>query len=324
MLTYVARRLLFSVPVLVLASVVIFVGVTVVSNPLALLEQQPGISDVTIDNLRARKHLDESVLVQYAYWVREALTDRFGTNLFGNRAIWPELRRSMWFTMQLVVAAELFAVALAAVVGVLSGKRQYSWFDNLATTASFVGFSVPIFWAALILQVVFTNLYRATGVRVVYTAGLSSLDPGAGLAFFVDRLQHLALPILALSITSIAQYSRYMRAAMLEVVGSDYVRTARAKGVRESAVTYRHAFRNALIPLTTVVGWNLGVVFGGTIVIETVFGIPGMGTYFYDALRTRDVYPLMAWLMVTAVIIIAFNLVTDIVYGFLDPRIRYD
>ncbi|HVL99981.1 MAG TPA: ABC transporter permease [Egibacteraceae bacterium] len=324
MATYVLRRLLFSIPVLFLASVIIFFGVSAVSNPLSILQQQPGVSEITIQNIAERKHLDEPIPVQYGYWVRDALTNRFGTNLFGDRAIWPELRRSMWYTAQLVVAAEIFAIGLAIAIGVVSAKRQYSWFDNLATTGSFVGFSIPIFWAALILQVIFTNLYRATGVRIFYTAGLSSVDPGTGLAFLVDRLQHLALPILALSITSIAQYSRYMRTSMLEVLHSDYVRTARAKGLPERTVTSRHSLRNALIPLTTVIGWNLGVIFGGTIIIETVFGIPGMGRYFFTALSIRDVYPLMAWLMITAIVIIVFNLITDIVYGYLDPRIRYD
>lgn len=323
-MTYVARRVLFSIPVLVLASAIIFFGVTAISNPLAILRAQPGVSEVTIDTIAERKLLDEPIHVQYRHWLSEATTNRFGTNLFGDRPIWPELRRAMWFTAQLVIAAELMAIVLAILVGIVSARKQYSWFDNASTTGSFIGFSIPIFWAALILQVLFTNLYRATGVRVFYTAGLSSVDPGSGLLFLVDRLQHLALPILALSITSVAQYSRYMRTSMLEVMHSDYVRTARAKGLPERSVTYRHSFRNALIPLSTVIGWNLGGVLGGSIVIETVFGIRGMGHYFFSALVARDVYPLMAWLMVTAVIIIVVNLLTDILYGYLDPRIRYD
>lgn len=324
MATYVLRRVLFSIPVLLLASAIVFFGVTAISNPLSLLEQQPGVSDITIQNIAERKNLDEPIVVQYGYWLRDAVTNRFGTDLFSDRPIWPDLRRSLWFTVQLVVAAQLIAIAFGVLVGVMSAKRQYSWFDNVATTGSFVGFSTPIFWAALVLQVIFTNIYRATDVRIFYTAGLSSIDPGTGAMFLVDRLQHLALPVIALSITSVAQYSRYMRTSMLEVLHSDYVRTARSKGLRERTVTAKHSFRNALIPLTTVVGWNMGVVFGGTIIIETVFGIPGMGSYFFENLLTRDLYPIMAWLMVTAVIIIVFNLITDIVYGYLDPRIRYD
>ena len=172
------------------------------------------------------------------------------------------------------------------------------------------------------LQLAATSLYEITGVRFFYTAGLSSSE--MTMPFVIDRLQHLALPILALSVTSVAQYSRYMRVSMLEVINSDYVRTAKAKGVPTRSITGKHALRNALIPLTTVIGWNLGVVFGGTIVIETIFAIPGMGRFFFDSLMERDIYPLMAWLMVTGVAIVAANLVTDLVYGSLDPRIRYE
>lgn len=323
MLTYVIRRLLWGLVVVFLSSVIVFFGVTAVTgDPLFELRQQPGISEVTLAEIADRKHLDEPIHVQYGYWLKDAVTNGFGTTLVNDRAIGPDLQRALVFTVQLVIAAEVLAVVIAIGIGVLSARRQYSWFDNLATTASFVGFSVPIFWAALVLQVIFTNLYEATGIRIFYTANLSS--PTTDMPFLIDRLQHLALPILALSIASIAQYSRYLRVSMLEVINSDYVRTARAKGVPQRTVTGKHALRNALIPLTTVIGWNLGVVFGGTIVIETIFAIPGMGRYFFDSLVARDIYPLMAWLMVTGIVIVVVNLVTDIVYGFLDPRIRYD
>jgi peptide/nickel transport system permease protein len=320
--TYILRRLLYSIPVLFIASAVIFMGVSAVGDPLTELRMQPNVSQTTIDNIVERKHLDQPVHIRYGYWLREAVTDQFGTNVMGNRPIWPELRRSMWFTIQLVIAAEVLAIVLAMILGVVSAKRQYSWFDNFTTMGSFVGYSIPIFWAALLLQILFTNFYRATGIRVFYTAGLSAVT--TDMPFIIDRLQHLALPVIALSITSVAAYSRYMRSSMLEVIHSDYVRTARSKGLTEGAVTYRHAFRNALLPLTTVVGVNLGAVFGGTIIIETVFGIPGMGRYFFTSLLSRDVYPLMAWLMVTAVLVILFNLIADLLYGYLDPRIRYD
>jgi peptide/nickel transport system permease protein len=320
--TYILRRLLYSIPVLFIASAVIFMGVSAVGDPLTELRMQPNVSQTTIDNIVERKHLDQPVHIRYGYWLREAVTDQFGTNVMGNRPIWPDLRRSMWFTIQLVIAAEVLAIVLAMILGVVSAKRQYSWFDNFTTMGSFVGYSIPIFWAALLLQILFTNFYRATGIRVFYTAGLSAVS--TDMPFIIDRLQHLALPVIALSITSVAAYSRYMRSSMLEVIHSDYVRTARSKGLSEGAVTYRHAFRNALLPLTTVVGVNLGAVFGGTIIIETVFGIPGMGRYFFTSLLSRDVYPLMAWLMVTAVLVILFNLIADLLYGYLDPRIRYD
>jgi peptide/nickel transport system permease protein len=207
---------------------------------------------------------------------------------------------------------------------VYSAIRQYSVFDYSTTTISFIGLATPIFWLALILQVIATNIYNKWNVRIFYTAGLSSVEPGHGIHFVIDRLQHLALPAFAIAFISIATYSRYMRASMLEVINSDYVRTARAKGLKERRVIMRHAFRNALIPIVTLVGLNFGALFGGAIVTETIFSLDGMGHYFIVALADGDPYRIQAWLIVTSIMIILGNLFADVVYGFLDPRIRYE
>lgn len=324
MLTYVIRRLLYSVVVLIAASFIIFTFVSLSNDPLAFLKMQPNASQTTIDNITARKHLDEPIPVQYLYWVKDAFTNQFGTTTIGDRPILPELTRVMGHTLQLVIAAELLAVLIAVFIGVYSALRQYSAFDYTATTFSFVGLATPVFWLALMLQVLFVNIYLWFDVRIFYTANLSGVDPGTGIHFFFDRVQHLGLPIIVLMVASIAQYSRYMRASMLEVVNSDYVRTARAKGLSEKKVTMRHAFRNALIPLVTIVALNFGGLLGGAVVTETVFALDGMGLYFVNQLNLGDPYPVMAWLMITATMIIIFNLVADILYGFLDPRVRYD
>jgi peptide/nickel transport system permease protein len=320
-LAFVLRRFAFSLFVIAAGSAVLFFAVSAVGDPLGQLREQPGISQQTIENITERKHLDEPLVVQYGYWAHSVVADGFGTTLMADRPIWPDLRRALSFTLQIVVAAEVLAIGVAIVLGVATAKRQYSIFDNLTTFGAFLGFAVPVFWLALILQVIFTNLYHATDVRIVYTSGVRS--PHA-TNFLIDRLQHLALPVVALSVNSIAQYSRYMRASMLEVLNSDFVRTARAKGLAEWRVTIRHSLRNALLPLTTVVGFNLGVVFGGSILVETIFGIPGMGRYFFSALLARDVYPIMAWFVVTGVLIVVFVLITDILYAYLDPRIRLE
>lgn len=300
---------------------IVFFGVSSVGDPLAEIKLRPRFSQTTVDLITERKHLDEPLIVQYGYWLGDAFTNRFGTTLLSDRPIWPELSRALKNTVQLVIAAEVFAIILALLLGVLSARKQYSVFDYATTTISFFGYSVPIFWFALILQVIVTNIFLATGVRVFFTAGLSSPAPAN---FFIDRLQHLALPIIALSYVSIAQYSRYARGSMLEVLNSDYVRTARAKGLPERSVTMKHALRNALIPVVTVAAVNMGAVFSGVILTESVFSLDGMGLFFVEALARREVYALMAWLMVTSVFIIVFNLIADIVYGILDPRIRYD
>jgi peptide/nickel transport system permease protein len=319
--TYVIRRLLYLIPVLAATSIIIFTFVSISGDPLTQVRQIPRVSQETIDNIIEKNHLDKPLLVQYGYWVREAVTNKFGNTLLSDEPIWPDLKRVLGNTLQLILLAETLAVSLAIAIGVISAVKQYSIFDYGATTMSFVGFSTPVFWFALILQVIFTNIYLNYGTRIFYTAQLSSPSPGN---FWIDRLQHLALPVITLTVIEVAQFSRYMRASMLEVINSDYVRTARAKGLLERNVIMKHAFRNALIPLVTVVALNFGGLFGGAFATETVFALDGMGLYFLRALSARDVYPLMAWLMVSSIIVVLFNLFADLIYGWLDPRIRYD
>jgi peptide/nickel transport system permease protein len=324
MLSYIVRRLLYSIPVLVAASFLIFTFTTTTSDPLSELRMVRNVNENAIALITKEKHLDRPVIVRYGYWVRDAVTDKFGTTIFGDRPIWDDIKRVVPNTLQLLLSAEIFSVLFAIALGVYTAIRQYSVFDYLTTSFSFLGLAVPVFWLALILQVVFTNIYLKWDIRVFYTAQLSSVDPGHGLSFFLDRVQHLVLPVTTLVVVNVAGYSRYMRASMLEVINSDYVRTARAKGLTERRTIMKHAFRNALIPLTTLVALDLGLLFGGAIITETIFALDGMGLYFIHALADGDPYPLMAWLMIVAVMIVMGNLLADIVYGFLDPRIRYE
>jgi ABC-type dipeptide/oligopeptide/nickel transport system permease component len=323
MFQYVVRRLLYSVVVLFAASFLVFTFVAVSGDPLAPLRITPNVSQQTIDNLAEKKHLDDPIPVRYAYWLKDAATNQFGTTLVGERPILPDLWRVMKHTLQLVIVAEILAILIAVGIGVYSALRQYSLFDYGATTFSFIGLATPVFWLALMLQVGVVYVYQWTGHNIFPVAGLNSVDPGTGIHFWIDRTHHLVLPVLVLMIASVAVYSRFMRASMLEVVNSDYVRTARAKGLSEQKVTMKHAFRNALIPLVTVVALNVGALLSGAVVTETVFSLDGMGLYFVTALGKNDPYPIMAWLMVTATIIIVFNLIADITYGYLDPRIRH-
>ncbi len=321
MLIFVVRRLLYSIPVLIITSFLIFWAVSVSGDPLTTVRQIPRVSQDTINSIIERNHLLEPFIVQYWEWVKSAFTDGFGTTLLGDAPILPDIKRVLGNTLQLIIAAEILSVMFAAIIGVVSAVRQYSAFDYTATTFSFLGFATPTFFLALLLQIFFTNLYLSTDVRIFYTSGLSSAGADN---FLIDRLQHLALPVITLAVLGIAQFSRYVRASMLEVVNSDYVRTAKAKGVRKRNVVMKHALRNALIPFVTAIALDFGALFGGAIVTETIFGIDGMGRYLVGHLNTRDVYPVMAWLMITSVIVIIFNLIADVVYGYLDPRIRYD
>ena len=321
MLVYVLRRLLYTIPVLFATSLIIFTFVTVSGDPLSTIRVIPNLSQITVDNLIEAKHLEDPLPVQYWHWLESAVTDKFGTKLLSDEPIWPELTRVLGNTLQLIIGATILSVLIAIAVGVISAVRQYSIFDYGSTAFSFFGLAMPVFWLGLILQIIFTNIYLNYGVRIFYTNQLSSPNPENWL---IDRVQHLMLPVLTLAFIGVAQYSRYMRASMLEVINSDYVRTARAKGLYEKRVIMKHAFRNALIPLVTVVALDFGALFGGAFATESVFALDGMGLYFLRSIGSRDVYPVMAWLMVTAVIVITFNLIADIIYGYLDPRIRYD
>ena len=323
MLAYILRRLLYSVPVLAATSFLIFTAVSITGDPLGRVRANPNISTQQIHAIEHSKGLDKPVVVRYGYWVRDAVTKQFGTTLFGNRKIWPDLRRVLGHTLQFLVTALVLAVIFGIAIGVYSALRQYSAFDYTATTLSFIGFASPVFWLALMLQVLVVQIYLKWDIRLFYTSGLSSPDAGGGLHWLLDRAQHLAIPVMAVCVLSMATYSRFIRAAMLEVLSSDYIRTARAKGLVERRVLLRHAFRNALIPLVTVVALDFGSLFAGAIVTETIFTLDGMGFYFINALQASDPYPVMAWLMVVATMVIVFNLVADLLYGVFDPRIRY-
>jgi peptide/nickel transport system permease protein len=322
MLTYIARRVLYSIPVLFFSTFFSFLFVSYAANPLVAARSNPRLSPHLLQLLIHQNHLDKPVVVRYFYWVEAIFTQKLGKSLITLKPIWPDITRTMGHTAQLIIIAESLAIVIGIAVGIYSAIRQYSLFDYSFTSISFLGFAMPVFWLALVLQILFVDVYNHWHVRIVYTSGLNTV-PG-GPAWSVDRLQHLVLPVITLFVVSFALYSRYMRASMLDVINSDYVRTARAKGVRERKVVMRHVFRNALIPITTVAALNIGGLLGGAIVTETVFTLDGMGHYFVLALGQGDTYEVMAYLLVTAVIIILFNLIADIAYGFLDPRIRYD
>jgi peptide/nickel transport system permease protein len=324
MLTYIARRLLYSIPVLIATSFLIFAGVSLIGDPLGGLKVNPLASQETIDHIRAEKHLSDPIPVQYGYWVRDAVLHKFGTPLLSQQPIWDDLKRVIPHTLTLVIAAELISLLIGIGIGIYSAVRQYSVFDYTATTFSFLGFAMPVFWLALMMQIAFTNLFLAWHVRIFYTSGLSSVDPGTGFHWVLDRAQHLAIPVMVLCVLNLAVYSRFMRASLLEVVNTDYVRTARAKGLTEQRVTMKHAVRNALIPVVTLAALNFGALIGGAIVTEQIFQLDGMGNYFIQNLFNQDIYPIMAWLMVVAIAVILFNLIADILYGVLDPRVRYD
>jgi peptide/nickel transport system permease protein len=320
MLTYIARRVVYSIPVLIVSSFLSFSFVSLAGDPTANLRQNPKVSQLTLHLLQHQYHLDQSIPVRYWYWLQDVFFHKLGTSLITSQPIWPDITRTLGHTAQVVLLGEALALVLGIAVGIYSAVRQYSVFDYSFTSLSFIGFAMPVFWLALLAQVFFVNIYLKWHVRIFYT---SQLNAHGNATWSLDRLQHIALPVLVLAIASFALYSRFMRASMLDVINSDYIRTARAKGLPEREVIMRHVVRNALIPLTTVAALNIGGLLGSAVVTETVFSLDGLGFYFVNKLGQQDVYAVMAYLMVTAVIIIIANLVADVLYGYLDPRIRY-
>jgi peptide/nickel transport system permease protein len=321
-LVYITRRFLYSIPVLVISTFLTFTLVSLGGNPLATLRANPKISHHTLHLLTLQYHLNQPIPVRYWYWVKDVVTHKFGFYLVGAQPIWPDLTRTLGHTLQVVGTAELLAFVIGVLIGIFSAVRQYSIFDYFFTTFSFLGFAMPTFWLALLLQIAFVDIYLKWNVRIFYTDGLNS--PGQNGTWTIDRLQHIALPVITLCIISLAVFSRYMRASMLDVLNTDYVRTARAKGLAEWRVIMGHVFRNALIPMATILALDIGGIFGGAIITESIFQLDGIGAWFIRELGSLDVYGVMAYLLVTAVMIILFNLVADIAYGYLDPRIRYD
>ncbi len=321
MIIYIIRRVLYSIPVLIISTFLSFAFVSYAGNPVAQLRNNPRIPASTIHNLIVQNHLDKSIPERYWYWVVDVFTNKLGKSLATLQPIWPDITRTIGHTAQVIIIAEVLALIVGCLIGIYSAIRQYSFFDYTFTTISFLGFAMPTFLLALMLQILFVDIYLNTGTRIFYTSGLNSPHEGA---WSVDRLQHIALPVITLFVISFALYSRYMRASMLEVKNMDYVRTARAKGVPEWRVVGRHVVRNALIPITTVAALNFGALLGGAIITETIFSLDGIGYYFVQRLQAGDIYAVMAYLLVTSVFIIFFNLVADILYGVLDPRIRYE
>ena len=319
MVTFVVRRVAYSIPVLLIASVLVFGFVRATTDPLARLRQ--GSRDPqAVPRERARLGLDKPLPTQYWKWLSGFVRGKWGDSFVSRRSATQEIRAKLWNTLQLIIWGILLSALVAIGIGVYSASRQYSVLDYTFTGLSFLGLSMPVFWFAL-MAIQFL-VYEPRQIfhldqPILYSVGLHSATPQP-----FDYVRHLALPVLTLSVQLVAGWSRYQRSSMLDVMSSDYIRTARAKGLPRRKVLLKHGLRNALIPLTTVMAIDIGALFGGLIITEKIFAWPGMGKLFIDALVDGDTNILLPWVMVTAVFIIGFNLLADILYGVLDPRIR--
>lgn len=320
MLIYVLRRALYTIPVLLVATLGVFLMVDATFDPTAkLANTREGAA--ARESMRKELGLDEPKLVRYKDWLVDAAHGDFGTSYRSRAPVSEMVKPALGFTLQLIGWGILLSAVLAVSIGVYSAVRQYSVSDYALTGLSFIGIAMPPFWFGLLAQQFAVNLKGWVGSEqpVLYFVGLHSAGKGG---INLDYLQHLILPVLTLTIQIIASWSRFQRAAMLEVLSSDYVRTARAKGVPRSRVIFKHALRNALIPLVTVMALDIGALFGGLVITEQIFSVPGMGRMFIDGLLNGDAPVVLSWLLVSSIFIVLFNLLADLMYSWLDPRIR--
>jgi peptide/nickel transport system permease protein len=277
-----------------------------------------------IENREHELGLDKPLPQRYVTWLGNFVQGDMGETVRGVE-VRPLLWQRLQITLRMVILASIIAIVLAIGAGVLSAVRQYTVTDYTFTFAGFLFLSMPVFWlAALLKEYGAIRLNKLFGQQVVFTVGAETPNLTGSLGHrLADYAGHLFLPTIALALISFAAWSRYQRATMLDVLSSDYIRLAKAKGLSRSRVMTRHALRNALIPLVTVVAIDTGAIFGGAIITERVFSWQGMGALLVQGVETSDINVLLSWLMVTSVIVVLFNLIADVLYAVLDPRIRY-
>lgn len=336
MLVYTARRLAVAIPVLLAASVLVFLMVDLSGDPLADMRiAQPPPSEEAIAAAEARYYLDRSTPERYWLWMTGIggngdiglLQGQFGPSVRGGAFdIGDQLVSGIGVTLRLVSTALVMALGLAILSGVVSAMRQYSKLDYTLTFIGFLALAMPTFWLGALIREGGLVFNQSTGTSFFFTIGANSARVGnmTNWEYFLDSAGHLVLPTITLMLTSYAAWSRYQRTSMLEVLNSDYVRLARSKGVRNSVVVRRHALRTALIPLVTVATIGVVGIIEGVVITETIFQWRGLGYFFIEAVKAQDAFALMAWLMLSGTLVVVANLIADILYGVLDPRIRYE
>jgi len=343
MTRYIIRRLLQAIPLLLLISLILFVLMEEMGDPLATFGGRRVLRSEDRIRLTRQLGLDKPIWVQYVVWLagndwmkidldgdglsesygtrRGVLRGDFGMSFVTRRPVIDMIAERLPNTLLLMLTSEVVILVISLLIGVTSALKQYSVYDHAVTAFSFIGYSMPIPLLAIGLMYLFAVNFKRWGLPYFPTVGI--FDPAVGRTV-PQVIWHMVLPVAALSTISIAAYGRYIRASMLEVINQDYIRTARAKGLRERTILYRHALKNAALPLVTLVGLDLPMLLGGAIVTEGIFAWPGMGRLFIDHTVRSDFPVLMGILMMISVAVVIFQIITDITYTWLDPRIHYD
>jgi peptide/nickel transport system permease protein len=315
---YVIRRLLIAIPSIFGISVVLFTVLALApGDPFSELAANPAIPPEVALALRAKFGLDDPVWTRYYHWLFAMLQGDWGFSFASRINVDTLILQRLPTTLIVIGAAQLLAIAVALPVGVLAGTRPYSIFDQIANTLAFIGFSLPTFFTGLLLILVFS--VQLDWLPMVYRADLGA----TGWEWWWEQFKQSIMPVTVLGLFQGASLVRYVRSAVLDVVRLDYVTTARSKGIGERAVIVRHVVRTALIPVVTLIALQLPVVFGGAIVTEQIFRVPGIGSLLISAMLANDTPVVMAITFVISCLVVIFNLFADIIYGWLDPRISY-
>ena len=324
MRTYALRRILQTIPIILIISILLFIMVRAApGGPLTAARRNPNITEEQIQKLEEQLGLNRPLPVQYVDWLGNMLRGDMGQSIKFRRPVSEMIGERIPNTLLLVGLSFLVTLLIALPIGILSARKPYSLFDYIVTSITFMGQSLPVYWLGLGLILIFY-------VTLKNPFNGNPLFPGGGMnsfgkeGDFLDTLWHLVLPVTALSLGWAAWYSRFLRSSMLDVLHEDYIRTARAKGVVDRLVYYKHALRNAILPLVTLIALDLPSLFAGALFVETIFSWPGMGRLFWDAARGRDYPVLLGVVMITAVLIIGANILADLAYGLLDPQVKYE
>ena len=333
MLTYIAKRISVIFPVLLAVSLIIFLIMHFAPGDPAALFLGQMVTPEDLEKVRREMGLDDPLHIQYLRYLKDAIKGNLGISYYTKQSVLSELVRLFPATVELAVASMVIALLVGISAGVISALKQNSIFDNVSMVVALGGVSMPVFWVGLILMWVFSfklgwtpisgrlavqiDLKQITGLFVI-----DSIITG-NIAALRDSLRHLILPALSLATISMGIIARFTRSSMLEVIRQDYIRTARAKGVSEALVIFKHAFKNALIPVVTVVGLQFGLLLGGAVVTETVFSWPGIGNVIIVSILRRDYPMVQGALLLLALLYVIINLLVDVSYSYLDPRIRY-
>jgi peptide/nickel transport system permease protein len=316
--SYILRRLLIAVPSLLGISIVLFTVLALApGDPFEELATNPNVPPEVRMQLRASLGLDDPVWQRYWHWLTSMLQGDWGFSFISRLDVDTLIWQRFPVTIAVIGLSQLVALAIALPVGILAAVKPYSWFDRIASTLSFIGFSLPTFFTGL-LFILFFSIYL-DWFPFVFQSEINA----TGWAWWVAQFKQSIMPIMVLGLAQAASWMRYVRSSVLDVVRLDYVTTARSKGLKERVVILKHVVRNALIPVVTLVALQMPGIFGGAIVTEQIFRIPGIGSLLIDSILRNDTPVIMAVTFVFAILVVAFNLIADLLYGWLDPRISY-